>query len=73
MAKANTDHLVVDTKTNQMTCPNCGVSDPMPCGYSLPVASAVIQVFGKAHRTCKDRGKPGVRVRIETRREAREE
>lgn len=51
--KSNTDHVVMDTRTQEFRCQNCGAMylPSLPAPISMFVA--MTKEFTKAHRNCK--------------------
>lgn len=53
MTKPNTDHVVMDTRTNAFRCEHCGATYAPTMPAPINLFSAMCNEFVKAHRHCK--------------------
>lgn len=49
----NTDHVVIDTRTQAFECRNCGASYKPNLPVPINLMVAMMQAFTKDHRRCK--------------------
>lgn len=51
--KSNTDHVVMDTRTNEFRCEHCGSTYKPTLPAPISMFVAMTKEFTKAHRNCK--------------------
>lgn len=50
---ANTDHIVINFKTQAIECEHCGASTPLPLPMEVEALHRFGLAFTKVHKKCK--------------------
>ena len=58
MTTRNTDHVVIDSRTQECVCKHCGVTHKLTLPAPIGIVVAVSRAFIKEHEHCKPKAAP---------------